>query len=101
MRAKLAEEFNDVAKIALALVAKAKSKDAKVQSQARADLAAHFPFVKEVSSEWRIQGKAELCSTKSVDEKLHLIKSGEVLGPKDPCDTSKMYPVQRPVESAK
>lgn len=101
MRAKLAEEFNDVAKIALALVARAKSKDAKVQSQARADLATKFPIVQEVGSDWHVQGKAELCNTKSVNEKLRLIKPSEVLGPKDPCDPAKMYRVQRPAESAK
>jgi hypothetical protein len=101
MRAKLAEEFNYVAKIALALVAKTKSKDAKVQSQARTDLAAKFPLLHEIGGEWRIRGKAELCDTKSVNEKLRMIKPNEVIGPRDPCDTTKMFPVQRPAESAK
>jgi hypothetical protein len=101
MSAKLAEEFNDVAKIALALIDKTKSKNPKVQSTAKADLAAKFPFVVPVGSEWHIKGLAELCTTKFIDEKLHLINPAEVIGPHNPCDTSKMYNVRRPVESAK
>jgi hypothetical protein len=105
LRAKLAEEFNDVAKVAWALVEKTKSKDTKTHTQALSDLSKKFPNVKPVGSEWHIQGKSGLCTTKTVDEKLRPpdkpLKGSEVLGPRDPCDPSKMYPVDRPIESAK
>jgi Domain of unknown function (DUF4157)/Protein-glutamine gamma-glutamyltransferase len=105
LRAKLAEEFNDVAKVAWALVEKTKSKNAKTHAQASSDLSKKFPNVKPVGSEWHIQGKSGLCTTKTVDEKLRPpdkpLKGSEVLGPRDPCDPSKMYPVDRPIESAK
>ena len=101
LRAKLAEEFNDVARPALALIDKTKSKNKAVADDARATLASKYPRIKEVGGEWRVSGKAGLCSTVQIDEKLRLIKPGEVLGPKDPCDQTRMEPVQRPVESAK
>ena len=100
LRAKLAEEFNDVAKLALALVDKTKSKDAKTSTQAESDLSKKFN-VKPIGSEWHIQGKSDLCAIKPVNEKLRKIKGSDVLGPRDPCDPSKMFPVDRPIESAK
>ena len=103
LRSKLAEEFNDVAKKALALVEQTKYKDAKVQAQALSGLTAKFPNVKQVGAEWHIQGNTDLCTAKkvAVDEKLRQIKPSEVLGPQSPCDPSKMFPVDRPIESAK
>jgi hypothetical protein len=101
MRAKLAEEFNDVAKIAIALTTQAASKDAKVAGKAQADLASRFPVLVKKADGWHIVGKAGLCTTKDVDEKLRLIRGDEVIGPRDPCNPAKMYVVERPIESAK
>jgi Domain of unknown function (DUF4157) len=101
MRAKLAEEFNDVAKIAIALTKRAASKDTKISAKAQADLASRFPALVKKADGWHIVGKAGLCTTKDVDEKLREIKGDEVLGPRNPCDATKMYPVERPIESAK
>lgn len=105
MRAKLAEEYNDVANKALGLVAKTKSTDKKVKSAAQGDLAAKFPKVKQVGVDWRAQGvpgllKDSACP-KTVDQELRQIKPGEVIGPKSPCDPTKMNEVERPIESAK
>jgi hypothetical protein len=100
MKGKLAEEFNDVAKIALKLVASTKSKDKKTRDDANSELSVRFPTIVEVGGEWKISGKAGLCSTAIVSDKLKLIKSDEVIGLKDPCNLSKLNPVERPIESA-
>jgi hypothetical protein len=103
MREKLAEEFNAVAKKALNLVAKTKSSNKETQAAAQAELLAKFPNVKQVGTEWRAQGVPDLLSgcPRSLDEKLREIKPAEVLGPKSPCDPTKMNEVERPIESAK
>jgi Domain of unknown function (DUF4157)/Protein-glutamine gamma-glutamyltransferase len=105
MRAKLAEEYNDVAKQALRLVAKTQSTNKKAQAAAHADLAAKFPNVKQVGTDFRAQGVPGLLKNsscpKTVDEKLREIKPSEVIGPKSPCDPTKMNEVERPIESAK
>jgi hypothetical protein len=105
MRAKLAEEYNDVANKALGLVAKTQSIDKKVKAAAQSDLATKFPNVKQVGVDWKAQGvpgllKDSACP-KTVDEKLRQIKPSEVIGPKSPCDPTKMNEVERPIESAK
>jgi hypothetical protein len=104
MRAKLAKEFNDVAKLALNLVAKTKSTDKKVQAAVQSELTDKFS-VKPVGKEWHIQGTPGLLTglacPHAVDEKLREIKPSEVLGLKHPCDPTKMYEVERPIESAK
>jgi uncharacterized protein DUF4157/protein-glutamine gamma-glutamyltransferase-like protein len=104
MREKLAEEFNDVAGKALALVAKTKSGDKKAQAAAQADLSSRFS-VKPVGKDWHIQGTPGLLTFFScprvIDEKLRKIKPSEVVGLKYPCDPNKMFPVERPIESAK
>jgi hypothetical protein len=101
MRAKLAEEFNDVARLALDVTSKTTAKDTKTATKAQADLAAKFRYVKQVSGDWRVVGAAKLCPNVTVNEKLRLIKESDVLGPRDPCDPTKMYEVERPLESAK
>jgi len=103
MRTKLAEEFNEVAGKALALTKQAKAKSKPTQAAASADLAARFPNVKQVGDEWRIQGVPDLIKgcAHNVDQKLREIKPDEVLGPKSPCDPTKMNEVERPIESAK
>jgi Domain of unknown function (DUF4157)/Protein-glutamine gamma-glutamyltransferase len=104
MHEKLAEEFNKVAGMALALVAKTKSADKKAQAAAQAELASKFS-VKPVGKEWHIQGTPGLLTFFScprvIDEKLRAIKPAEVVGLRYPCDPSKMFPVERPIESAK
>jgi len=105
MRGKLAEEYNDVANKALGLVAKAKSSNKKVKADAQSDLATKFPNVKQVGVDWKAQGvpgllKDSACP-KTVDQELRQIKPSEVIGPKSPCDPTKMNEVERPIESAK
>ncbi|MDE2093734.1 MAG: DUF4157 domain-containing protein [Burkholderiales bacterium] len=105
MRAKLAEEYNDVARQALRLVAKTQSRDKKANAAALADLTAKFPNVRQVGTDWRAQGvpgllKDSACP-KTVDQKLREIKPSEVIGPKSPCDPAQMNEVERPIESAK
>ena len=105
MRAKLAQEYNDVANKALGLVAKTKSPDKKTKAAAQSDLTAKFPNVKPVGADWRAQGvpgllKDSACP-KPLDQKLQPIKPSEVIGPKSPCDPTKMNEVERPIESAK
>ncbi|MEO5577203.1 MAG: DUF4157 domain-containing protein [Gaiellaceae bacterium] len=101
MHAKLAEEFNDVAKIAIGLTRKVTSKDPKIAAKAQADLSGRFPKIARVGAEWRIVGLAGLCTRVTLNEKLREIRSDEVVGLKDPCDQSKLYVVERPLESAK
>ncbi|CAG0950893.1 hypothetical protein BURK2_00192 [Burkholderiales bacterium] len=105
MRAKLAEEYNDVAKIALGVTARAQSKSAKTRNAALTELTTKFPALEEVSGKWRLRGTIttliiEGCSV-PVDQELRAIKGSEVIGLRDPRDTKKMYPVRRPIESAK
>ena len=104
MHEKLAEEFNKVAGMALALVAKTKSGDKKAQAAAQDELASKFS-VKPVGKEWHIQGTPSLLTffscARAIDEKLRAIKPAEVVGLRHPCDSSKMYAVERPIESAK
>lgn len=105
MRAKLAEEYNDVANKALGLVPKTKSTNKKVKAEAESELASKFPNVKQVGTVWKAQGvpgllKDSACP-KTVDQELRQIKPSEVIGPKSPCDPTKMNEVERPIESAK
>ncbi len=104
MRAKLAEEFNHVAQLALNLVAKTKSKDKTTQAAAQSELSDKFS-VKPIGKEWHIQGTSRLLTDltcpRTIDEKLREIKPSEVLGLKHPCNPTKMYEVERPIESAK
>jgi hypothetical protein len=83
----------------LNLVARTKSKDKTIQKAATDELSARFPFVKEEAGKWKIKGKAELCDTVQVDMELREIKRDEVIGLKDPCDSSKFEEVKRPLES--
>ena len=101
MREKLAEEYNIVARQAIGLTDKASSRNKATSDAALAGLKARFPNVKNVSGHWRIQGAPGLCAAHPVDVPLRLIKPTEVLGPRDPCDPTRMYVVERPIESAK
>ena len=98
LRARLAQEYNEVAGMALRLVGQTKSKNVKARTDARNKLKDKFPNVKLVGSEWRLKG-SDVCGH-SFDEKLRTIKSKEVIGLKDPCDATKMNWVRRPLESA-
>lgn len=103
MREKLAQEFNKVAGEALGLVAMTKSSKMKTVDAGAKGLFAKFPNVHPAGKEWHIQGTLDLPGgcTRKLDEKLTKIKPSEVLGLRDPCDPTKMYPVERPIESAK
>jgi hypothetical protein len=104
MRGKLAQEFNLVAKMALGLIGRTKTSDKKAEATARSELTARFPNVKQVGNEWHAQGVPLLLQgmcPRPLDEKVREIKPSEVLGPRSPCDPSKMYEVERPIESAK
>jgi hypothetical protein len=105
MRNKLAGEYNEVASKALGFVAKTKSTDKKVKAAAQSDLATRFPDVKQVGVDWKVQGVPgllkDLACPKTIDEKLRTINPSEVIGPKSPCDPTKMNEVERPIESAK
>ena len=94
LRAKLAEEYNDVADMALRLAGRADRGDAT----ASADMATRFPNVKKVGAEWRVQGTTD--DGVAVDLELRRIHGTDVVGPHDPADPSRMYPVRRPIESA-
>jgi hypothetical protein len=102
MRAKLAEEFNDVARIALALVSRIRHGRPADRVRARAELATRFPNVKPVGSppgpvRYRIQGPAPLSGT--VDDPLRQIRPREVLGLHDPNNPADFDVVLRPAES--
>lgn len=99
MHGKLAEEFNDVANIALKIAKSATSTDATVKKKAEDEMALRFPKVKRVGDEWRVQG-TDFCG-RPIDMKLRTIKAAEVTGLKNPCDVTKMNSVNRPIESAK
>jgi hypothetical protein len=103
LRAKLAQEFNEVAKKALAVIAKASSTNKKTQAEGLSELAVKFPNVKKVGNKWRAQGVPDLLSgcKHNLDVEVREIKPSEVLGPKSPCDPSVMNAVERPIESAK
>ena len=57
MRAKLAEEYNDVANMALLLVQRTKpGRSAATRAAARTELASKFPGVVQVGGRWRVVG---------------------------------------------
>jgi Domain of unknown function (DUF4157)/Protein-glutamine gamma-glutamyltransferase len=96
MHQKLADEYNEVARTALRLIARTGSKDAGVRTRAEAELGDRFPNVKRVGTEWRVQGAF---GSRSVDEPLREIRGNEVIGLKDPNDPTSMNWVRRPAES--
>jgi hypothetical protein len=98
MQAKLAEEYNDVAMIALRLVGRTKRGSTADRTLARAELATRFPEVIEVASTWRILGTGLFGI--SVDIPLARLRASAVPGFRDPRDTTVMFPVRRPAESA-
>jgi hypothetical protein len=97
MRAKLAHEYNDVAGIALRLVAQTRSGSSSARARAEDQLRTRFPNVHRVGSEWRIQGTN--LEGVVVDEVLREIRPHEVIGLYDPVDPTQMYQVRRPAES--
>jgi hypothetical protein len=98
MRAKLAEEYNDVALMALRLVQKTKRGSGSARTAARAEIAAEFPGVRQVSGKWRVVGTGIF--DLPVDIPLTLLRPSQIPGLFDPGDPTKMFPVRRPVESA-
>lgn len=94
MKAKLAEEYNDVARVALRVT----SRVDRGEAGAEAELRQHFPNVVQEPStgDWRVRG-AGLAGDVDVD--LRLIRPDEVLGLHDPWTPGRLYAVRRPVES--
>jgi hypothetical protein len=97
MRGKLAEEYNDVARIALRLVQSTKRGPAAARAAARTELSTRFHVVL-VAGKWRIQGTG--LRGVHVDDELKLLRASDIPGLQDPADMSRMYPVRRPSESA-
>jgi hypothetical protein len=97
MRKKLAEEYNDVIKIAQNLISKTKSKTAA--PSARSEMTNRFPNIKEDKGQWKITGKSH---GKTFDDpvKETTPDNPELTGLKDPEDPSQMGQVKRPIESA-
>jgi hypothetical protein len=93
MKAKLAEEYNDVVAMAQPIATRADRGDAA----ATTEMSTRFPNVHKVGSEWRVQGDG-LAGT--VDIELRRILPDEVIGPHDPDSPGQMYPVRRPMQSA-
>src|SRR5262249_49699528 len=98
MKAKLAEEYNDVAIIALRLVQHTKRGSSAARAAARAELAGKFPAVREVGGVWRIRGAGMF--NVPVDIPLAFMRPGQMPGLFNPADPTHLYPVRRPVESA-
>jgi hypothetical protein len=93
MKAKLAEEYNDVVAMAQPIARRVDSGD----PAASTELTERFPNVQKVGAEWRVQGDG---LAGPVDIELRRIQPDEVIGPKDPDNPGLMYPVRRPMESA-
>lgn len=98
MKAKLAEEYNDVALVALRLVQRTRRGTAAARAAARTELATRFPGVVHVGSVWRIRGTGML--NVAVDIPLALLRPSQVPGLFDPSNPSHLYPVRRAVESS-
>ena len=100
MNRKLVQEFNDVAIQAIAITERIKSPKAAISSAAQAEMADRFPEVVKVGAGWRVKGTFTDCN-QPIDETLRKITPADVTGLKDPCDTTHMNWVERPIESAK
>jgi hypothetical protein len=98
MKAKLAEEYNDVASEALRLVQRTRRGSASSRAAARAELTTRFPGVVEVGGRWRVQGTG--MRRVAVDIPLALLRPSQIPGLFDPANPGVMYPVRRAVESA-
>jgi hypothetical protein len=96
MRSKLAEEYNDVAQIALRLIARTRSRVPARRGAAQRELADRFPNLHPVGPAWHIVGDR---FGQHFDQRLRLIRSDEVLGLRDPWDPSRLFEVRRPAES--
>jgi hypothetical protein len=92
MKAKLAEEYNDVVAIAQPLAARVDRGD----PSASTEMTTRFPNVQKVGTDWRVQGDG---LAGAVDFELRRIQPDEVIGPHDPDSPGQMYPVRRPMQS--
>ena len=93
MRAKLAEEFNDVATKALRLVRRARAGSASARTALRDDFG-----VNEIGGVWRMQGTG--LQNVAVDDELRLLRPSAIPSLFAPDTPGVMYPVRRPIESA-
>jgi hypothetical protein len=93
LRAKLAQEYNDVADMALALTRRADRGDQAAEDRLRDE----FPRVEKDAGHWYVRGTAW---SVPVNFPLRRIRGGDVVGPYDPSDPTRLYDVRRPIESA-
>ncbi|NUU19543.1 hypothetical protein HP550_20035 [Cellulomonas humilata] len=98
MRGKLAEEYNDVARIVLALVRRTGRGSAASRTAARTELGTRFPAVVQVAGAWRVVGTGMLGV--AVDMPLRLLRASDVPGLFDPSNPGVLYRVRRAAESA-
>jgi hypothetical protein len=105
MRAKLAQEYNDVVNIAFGVIHRTRRGSAASRTSAMAEMRRRFPNVRRVGGRWRIQGRLSLFGLRRggtgpyYSAQLRRIRANEVLGLKDPLNPHLMNPVRRPVES--
>jgi len=93
LRRKLAREYNDVVDMALPLTRRADRGDAAAADEVRRE----FPDLVKDGSKWHVRGTAWGVA---VDIELRHIQGHEVVGPFNPGDPTRLYPVRRPIESA-
>ena len=100
MRKKLSEEFNKLVDIAQPIVNRAASWNLVIRQVAQDELFRRFNTVM-IDDDAVVTGKFHdiTCRT-NVNFKLHHIGPDEVVGLHDPCNSSAMWPVERPIESA-
>lgn len=101
LRGRLAQEYNQVVAMALAIVSQIRHSHGARRTHAECELATRFPNVKAVATAtgrvtYRIQGPS---IAGSVDEPLRPIRPNEVLGLRDPWDPTRLFTVRRPAEA--
>lgn len=99
MKAKLAQEYNQVARMAIRTVARTRTGSPAQRAAAASELATRFPSVVRVGSAWRIRGTNSGLGV-AVDQPLAPLPASAIPGLADPANPSRLYPVRRPVESA-
>jgi hypothetical protein len=99
MKHKLASEFNAVVDLVTPWTTKAQSHNAGKVAEAEQTLKDRFN-VHRVGKEFHVQGKDGMNCKQDVDFNVRRIGDDEVPGLHDPCNPTKMYPVERPIESA-
>jgi len=96
MFSKLAEEFNDVADIAIGLSQRVD----RNRAGASDEIIRRFPNLARTGGQWRIIGHTRSdCGDRDINIVLRRIRPDEVLGLKNPRDPSRLRAIRRPIES--